>query len=393
MVYPKRPLAALMLLVIATTTAISVSAQNSAADQQKLNEYRAQLSTLQREEGELRQQITAKQRELETVRSKPSPEQAELADARQQVEAARAEFKASPTPENDAKLKNAEFKHTLADRKFAKGNAEAAAISTQIEQLQRQLSSRQSQIAGVNQQISTQATANAQLDQRLAKERSQRELQAKELEQSKRDAEAAQKEIAQLKAMLAQKEAATAAGVKTAAVAKPAAAAVVAAPAVAAAAKPAAAVAVAKPVSMPVAAAPAAAASIAKPATASGGDTSIAKLTTQSEVLGALQSLTQRVSGEEPDRRERPVNEILHFKQMQGGQEVAKRRITMNALGNGQFRGEEDVKPGSYQLVVGLKYWKLDFAPTDNGRFVFLLDYSNDKAPQLKVYNKALEGA
>ncbi len=384
MVYPKRPLAALMLLVIATTTAISVSAQNSQAEQQKLNDYRAQLSTLQREEGELRQQITAKQRELETVRSRPSPEQAELADARKQVEAARAEFKASPTPENDAKLKNAEFKYTLADRKFAKGNAEAAAISTQIEQLQRQLGSRQSQIAGVNQQISAQATANAQLDQRLAKERSQRELQTRELEQSKREAEAAQKEIERLKAMLAQKEAATAAGAKTAAVATTATAAAVAAPAAAVAAKPATAVAVAAP----AATSPA----VAKPAAAGGGDTSIAKLTTQSEVLGALQSLTQRVNAEEKDRRERPVNEILHFKQMQGDKEVAKRRITMNALGNGQFRGEEDVMPGSYQLVVGLKYWKLDFAPAENGRFVFLLDYSDVKAPQLKVYKKALEG-
>ena len=368
MVSPKSPLAALILLAITATATIDVSAQTIQTQQQKLNDYRAQLGTLQREEGELRQQIATKQRELEAVRNRPSPEQAELEEARKLVEEARAENKAKPTPENDAKLKNAEFKYTLADRKFAKGSAEASALSDQIEQLQRQLGNRQSQIANLNQQISTQATATAQMEQNLAKERS---LQAKELEQSRREAEAAQKEIERLKAMLAQKEAAAASGAKSAAVAKPAAP---------AAAKPVAA----------VATAPAAVA--AKPA-AGGGDTSIAKLTTQSEVLGALQTLAQRVDAEEKDRRGgRPVNEILHFKQMQGDQELSKRRVTMNALGNDQFRGEEDVGAGSYQLVVGLKYWKMDFTPAETGRFVFLLDYSDDKAPQLKVYKKSLEG-
>ena len=382
--YPKKALAALMLLAIASAVPLTVHAQNIQAEQQKLNDYRSQLSALQREEAELRQQVAAKKKQLEAVRNRPSPEQAELAEARKLVDEARAEFKANASPENDAKLKNAEFKYTLAERKFEKGNAEAAALTAQIETLQRQASSRQSQIASVNQQVSAQASSNAQLEQRLAKEQSQREVQSRELEQTRRENEAAQKEIERLKAMLAQKEAATAAAAKAAPVAAVAAAKPAAAKPVVAAATPAVATTAAV---APAAAKPAAA------ATAGGGDTSIAKLTTQTQVLSALQTVAQQSSVEEKDRRGRPVNEILHFKQMQGGKEVAKRRITMNALGNGQFRGEEEVQPGSYQLVVGLKYWKMDFAAGENGRFVFLLDYSDEKAPKLKVYNKSLEGA
>ncbi len=381
MVHPRKSLAALLLTAIAAATT-PAGAQNMQAEQQKLNDYRTQLGALQREEGELRQQIAVKQRELEALRNRPSPEQAELAEAQRQVDEARAENAASPSPENDARLKNAEFKYTLAERKFAKGSAEASALGNQIEQLQRQLASRQSQIGTINQQISTQTAANAQLEQRLARERSQRESQARELEQTKREAEEAQKEIERLKAMLAQKEAAAATAAKAApAAAKPAAPKPVPAAAPAPAAQPVA------------AAAPAPAAQPATPATttAGGGDPSIARLTTQSEVLGALKALAGRVDSDS-DRRDRPVNEILHFKQMQGDTEVAKRRVTMNALGSGQFRGETDVQPGSYQLVVGLKYWKMDFAANDSGRVVFLLDYSNDKAPQLKVYKKALEG-
>jgi hypothetical protein len=382
--YLKRPLASLILLAVTGLATPTIATPDIRAEQQKLNDFRSLLGTLQREEAELLRQIADKQRELEVARNRPSPEQAELTTTRKLVEQARSELRANPSPENEAKLKNAEFKLTLAERKLASANSEVAALTAQLEQLERQLASRQSQISGVNQQIAAQASANAELEQRLARERQQREQQSRELEQSRREAEAAQKEIERLKAMLAAREASAAAAAKSAAAApaaaKPAQAAATAAPAPAAA--PA-------PVPAPAAATPTPA---AKPAAPAGGTTDIAKLTTQSEVLATLQGLEQRLSGTELKRGERPVNQILHLKQMQGGREVGKSRITMHALGNGQFRGEEDVKPGTYQLVVGLKYWEMAFGANESGRFVFLLDESNEGAPQLRVYRKALEG-
>src|SRR5689334_12414829 len=68
---------------------------------------------LENEVTALNQQIAAKQQQIVTLRNRPSPEQAEMVEAQKVADEARAAYKAAPNTDNDAKVKNAEFKYKL----------------------------------------------------------------------------------------------------------------------------------------------------------------------------------------------------------------------------------------------------------------------------------------
>jgi chromosome segregation ATPase len=358
----RRSTAACLLMMAAATWVSAAAAQETGArdigvEQQRLVDYRAQLSTLEREQSALQQQIRSKQQALEELRSRPAPEQAELTAARREVDEARAAFETAPGSDGEARLKNAEFKLTLAERKASKDSPQAAALAEEIEQLQARAGSRQNQIATLRQQIDTQASRTSQLQQRLADERSRREQQAQELARTREEADQAQREIERLKALLASREAAEAPITETA----------------------------------PAAEAEAATATAAAPAATTTAAAAVQTLGNQGDVVAALQQLEQRLASE-GDKRVRTVNEILHLKRLQNGEEVAKSRVTLRALGAQQYRGTETLVPGDYEMVLGFNRWPLKLDGSHSGDMVFLLDYRDTGKPQIQLYKRSLEG-
>lgn len=323
---------------------------------------------LQREQAALHQQIAAKQKQIDALRNRPSPEQAELADAQREVDAARTAYKTTPNPDNEAKLKNAEFKYTLAERKFAKSHSEIDTLKADIDKLNAQIAAKQQQAQAVAQRATAeQAAARAkqqQQQQKLAEERTKRLQQQQELDRARQETEAQQREIARLKAMLAAKEAAAAAAAK-------------AAPAPA----PAPSLAKAQPAAMP-------AANAASSSDVNGPGAH--QLTSQQQVVKALQAVEKHLA--DLSVRERGgINDILYIRNP-NRKATNKDKVTLKALGKEQYRGEAEVEPGNYDLVIGFNKWPHKFGGDDRGTFVFLYDNSNPQKPRLLFYKQTLEG-
>lgn len=347
--------------LFATTTFWNLAAVAQSED------IRAQITNAEREQTTLSQQIAAKQKQIDALRARPSPEQKELADARRAVEEARASYKAVANPDNESKLKNSEFKYTLAERKYDKANGDVAALVADIDNLKSQVASKQRQVKTLQQQATEQAaapkapTVDVKQQQKLADERAvKQKLQDQELEKTKQQNDAAQKEIERLKALLATKESAN---------------------------TPAPAPKAATPVATPVAATPVAAvatAAVATPASTGG----LRQLTSQSDVVAELQAISQRAG---TSKSGRDTNEIGYFKLQQNGKEVSKERVALKALGNAQYRGTVKLGPGSYDVVVGITHWKADIAGAESD-YVVLLDESDANKPRISFYNQALEG-
>jgi myosin heavy subunit len=337
--------------------------------QAQTEDIRTQISNLEREQSTLNQQVAAKQKQIDTLRSRPSPEQKELADAKRAVDEARAVYKQTANADTESKLKNAEFKYTLAERKYDKSNGDVAALANEIDGLKLQMATKQRQVKTLQQQAAEQATApkpaavDPRQQQKLAEDRARQKQQEQELEKTKQQNDAAQKEIERLKALLASKE--TANSASPAAVAK-------ATPAVA--------------TTTAVAATPV----VAKAAAATGGD-GLRQLSSTGDVVSELQAVSQRLSGD--TKRTKQTNEVVHFKRQQGGKDVDKSMVTLKALGSNQFRGKAALDPGSYEVVLGTTRWKTDISSISSKTdFVVLLDNSDAAKPKLSFYNQALEG-
>ncbi|MET0377495.1 MAG: hypothetical protein ABW049_00785 [Spongiibacteraceae bacterium] len=350
------------LLVTASSLTFNAQAQPEDA--------RAQIGSLEREHSALSQQINAKQKQIEALRSRPSPEQKELADARRIVDEARAAYKAAPNADSESKLKNAEFKATLAERKYDKANADVSALVSEIDGLKQQSAAKQRQLKTLQQQAAEQAAApkvvaaDPRQQQRLADERARQKQQEQELERTRQQNDASQKEIERLKALLAAKETTSTAAplVK----------------AVPAAATSAAAATIAAPV-------------VAKAATPTAAADGPRQLGTTAEVVAELQALAQRLPSD--NRRTKETNEVVHFKLQQGGKDVDKSMVTLKALGGSQYRGKATLDAGAYEVVLGANRWKTAISGiSSKTEFVVLLDSSNAAKPKLSFYNQVLEG-
>jgi len=308
-------------------------------------------TALEREQTALSAQIDAKQQQLATLRGRPLPEQAELQEAQKRVNDARSAWQKKNNPDTEAKLKNAEFKYTLAERRFNKANAEIDGLNAEVEQLRQQLGAKQQPIKTLG-ASANEATASTQ--QRQTEERARRQEQ--ELLRTRQEAESQQREIERLKALLAAREAASAKTVvSTAAVST---------------------------------------ATTSSPQNPSQSTAPVSadfhRVNSSQDVLRELQQLEQRLAGISTHARG-GVNEALYLKTV-GGQATNKDKVTLRALGLEQYRGEAQIEPGNYELVVGLNRWPLQLGDNDSGTFVFLYDHRDAQKPRLVFYNRALEG-
>ena len=341
-------------------------------------DIRSQQAALEKDIAALNIQLDAKQQQITALRNKPSPEQADVASAQKTLDAARVELKASPGPDSEGKVRNAEFKLKLAQLKFDKANDGIEALNDDIDKLKQQVGIKQQQIKELNSQTADQAQAQKLADDRLKR-------QEQELARTKQEAESAQKEIERLKAALAAQEAAV---VKTTAVKDASAASALTAAestskAVESAAKPA----VAAPAEVPKAAAPTATTTTATPSANSNG---LIKLNSQDQVLHELQATASLIA--QATRGEDDASLVLYLKHP-GTQATNHDKISLRALGNKQYRSTTKVEAGEYEAVIGFNRWPVQFSADEAGDTTFLCDYRNKDAPRLVIYQKALEGA
>lgn len=345
--------------VFAAATALPVTtyAQNT--------ELLNQINNLEREQTALTQQVSVKQKQIEVLRSRPSPEQSELAEARRAVDTARAAYKADNSATNEAMLKNAEFKATLAERKYDKANSDVAALRADAENLKQQIANKQRQLKSLQQQAAEQAAAPKAVavpvvTQQRAEDSPKQKQQDLELERTRKQNDAAQKEIERLKALLATKEAAA-----TSVVATPAKAAAV----------------------QQTTPAPTPAVTPAPVTNAATAVTGLQQLSTKAEVVSTLQAFATRAAGD--NQRGRSTNEIVYFKPQSG---TEKGMVRLKALGNQQYRGNADLSAGSYDVVLGTNRWKTTISGiAADTSFTVLLDMSNAAQPQIIFYNATLE--
>ena len=330
-------------------------------------DIRSQQAAMEKELAALNQQISAKQQQITALRNKPSPEQAEVAAAQKVLDSARAELKAVPGPDNEGKVRNAEFKLKLAQLKYDKSNGGIETLNDDIDRLKQQVSAKQQQVKELSAQSSEHAQAQQQ--QKQADERAKRQQQEQELARAKQEAESAKNEIERLKAALAAKEATQA----KAAAPAPAAAPVAKAPE--AALKPAA------------APQPEAAKATAPAATANASG--LIKLNSQDQVLRELQSTAQLSA--QAARGESETALIIYMKRP-GAKSTNKDKLPLRALGNNQYRASTTVEAGDFEVVIGFNRWNVQFAADEVGEMTFLCDYRDNKAPRLVIYRKALEG-
>ena len=327
----------------------------------------SQQAALTKDVTALKQQIATKEKQIAALRNKPSPEQADVVAAQQALAAARTAQQTNPGPDSEGKVRNAEFKLKLAQLKYDKANNGIEDLKDEIDHLNTQVDAKQRQLKALSTQAAQQAQAQ---QQKLAEERQKRQEQSEALARAKQEAEAAQQEIQRLKAALAAQEAAKAG--KTGA---PAAAPKPAAPKIADTPKPM------------LAPAKAAQGAAAKPGAipASG----LVKLNAQAQVLHALQA-TSELAGK-AERGESEASLILYLKRP-GSKTTNKDKITLRALGNGQYRGDAHVDAGSYEAVLGFNHWPVQFSAGESGDMTFLCDYRNKNTARLLVYPSALEG-
>lgn len=372
--FPKRfPIAC--ILALSLVCSLQVNAQTAKAEQQKLTAMQGKVAQKRTEMQQFKQELESAKAARASMSEGAGPEKDELDKAAAALEEAKATAAADPSDTNDARVKNAEFKHALAERKYKKANAELYDLEDRIDGLSSQMSATSGEIDSLDKQIAAQQLA---VEQARTKEVAAKKAQEAELQRMK--AEAAAAEQSRLKAELERKQreeaarkAAELAAAEKAAAAKAAAAKAPAAPAMAA----------------PAPKAPAAATSAA-PAAAAAAGSNIVLLTSKQAVADEQKRLQDLLAT--PDRGKPGYNKILNVKPIgPDGQPGASEAHSLQPLGHNQYRGVARIKGGAAVFVIGFHNWQQTVPGSAEAKdYVVVLDASDSKSPRLIYYPESL---
>lgn len=378
-----------IVFILAATLAFSLNghAQTAKAEQQKLAGMQSQLQQKQADLQQAKQELEAAQKARGSLEGSSGPEKTKLDKAASALAEARQTAEADPSDSNQARLKNAEFKHALAERKYKKANAELFELDDKIADLSKQVETTNTDISALNQSIAAQTEAVKQaqakaLAARKAEEQRLKEEAAKaELARAKAEQERKQREEAARKA--AELAAARKAAEEKAAAAQAAAAAKTATPTPAAPA-----MAVSKPAA-PMVSAPAPAPAPAAAPSAGATDTGVTLLTTKAEVEAEQKRLADLLAT--PDRDKNRYNKILNVKPVGADGKPGKSEShSLQALGHGQYQGTARIKGGKAIFVVGFNQWPQSVPGSASADYVVVLDASDAKKPRIIYYPESL---
>lgn len=202
--------------------------QNLASEQQKLRATQQSITDIQHEQKELEDALSAEKSKISKFEVDLAPSAKARDEAKAAVDETVAAAVASPTTENSARVKNAEFKMALAERKYNKSSADLQKSLKTVEELNSRYGENQKKIRRLNKDIEEQQKHIVWLEsnqqkvaQQEAEKLKQAELKHKEdeliqnkiaLAESQAEQAAAEQEIVRLKAMLDQQSAGKSSG-------------------------------------------------------------------------------------------------------------------------------------------------------------------------------------
>ncbi len=332
----------LVALLLSTMISSNAFAQTVQAEQQKLVNAEARLSTLQAQQVQLQKDIKAKQAAIDKASNAPSPEKDKLDDAHLVAQQAAAAYKAEPSATNKSKKSNADFKVALAERKYLKSNSELTQLERDNTALKNQQSDNAAEISALTTQIPQQQQQLAELKTRQLE--TQQQLQ-RDAEQERIRAEHARTEAARAQAVLAEQET------------KQRAAAT-------------AALAIANKKALEKQQAEEASSSLL--------------LSDPPAIAAAEKRLSEALAG--PGSTDQ-YNKILNIKPiLADGKHGTVTSRTLRSLGKNQYRGATQLEKGDVIFVVGFYKWEQTIAKA--GKYTFLYDATDAKKPRLVYFEQ-----
>lgn len=337
-------------LLLVSLSGGTVFAQNPA---QAIERLEAKQQQLQEQEDALRAKSQSISSTMANTEVSDGPEKAAYEEAIASFEEASEQYESDPSPTNKSRVRNAEFKLHLAERKFRSGNAEMQKLEEQQDEIESQLISVRRELDEISEEI-------PRLRQRMAEQREREKAQAAAAAARARE-KAAQAES--VKAAQSNNAASTQARAKPPAKAEP---------------------------RESSAEAPA-----RKAAPTSSGDPieldrDFMLLTSKAQVLTELANLQLRIGGDSLKIRS---NKILNVRHFVDGKETDKNSHRFKGLGNYQYRADATLQPGENRLRVSFSRWNIDMPKQYAGEeLVILMDASDRNAPKIVCFPARLAG-
>ena len=409
------------LVVLFSAFSVSAFSQSANELEELISKQEKQAASLQTQQSSLQAEQQAKKAELAPLLSRGLPGNNQLEEARSALIKAQLNYQQDGSERNQSRLRNAEFKLALAERRFKKTNENMFTLQQEIQQLEQQITSNQGVIAQVVTAIeSNRSKLGAARSAQLA--RQQAAQQAREADQQKAKADAAEKEIRRLKAELEEQkriieeksgkaETKTKPELETAntqttsqisesnntsgepALSLPPSSAQISTPPV---------------TPVPVENAPIAAPSPINQAATSDtppkysepkkdaqfdDSSGISLLLTANEVE-AYQSMVNELASQaegygSKNRRIMTIKPVV----VSDKNDLRKDKlVTLIPMGNNIYRGEQDIDVGDTIFIVGLNRWRQSIPPIAAGDkdFIFIFNNSNNESPQLVYFPQAL---
>ncbi len=322
-----------------TLVCLLVSHTYAQGPAQELSRLESRQDVLAAKMQQLRQESQKLSEAMTNVEPADGPEKAAYEEAVATFEEASETYESEPTPTNKSRLRNAEFKLHLAERKYRSGSEELRKLEARQDEVETEL-------IAVRRELDNIADRIPRLQQQIAQQRRERE-QAQA---------AAAREAAQ--ARQASNETA------------------------APAAKPAS---VAGTQNQP---APdqSATADKAEPIEL---DKDFVLLTDKAQVLTELANLQLRIGGDSLKIRS---NKILNVRHFVDGKEAEKNSHRFKGLGNYQYRATAVLQEGENRIRVSFSRWNIDMpAEFADQEMVILMDASDRNSPRIVCYPAALE--
>ncbi len=324
-------------LLAASIVSQSALAQPSSQD---LSRLQARQTDLREEIQSLREQSLSLSQQMANTEPSDGPEKAAYDEAVAGFEEASEQYETNPTPTNKSRLRNAEFKMHLAERKFRSANnelrqleAKQDGVESELIRVRRELEKVEKRIPEMRREIA----AYRERQQAEAAQRARAEAEARNRAQASNDQPAAEKPVARAETK----------------------------------AKPASDSKVAdsnEPLEL---------------------DRDFTLLTSRAQVLTELANLQLRIGGDSLKIRS---NKILNVRHFVDGKEVEKNSHRFKGLGNYQYRANAVLQPGENRIRVSFSRWNINMPEEFAGQeMVILMDASDRDAPRIIAYPESME--
>lgn len=350
-------------LFIAVLASQPTLAQSPAQQLDRLETRQQELTEQQRA---LRQKVQSISRAMADIEPVEGPEKQAYDEAAAAFEEASESFEKDPSPTNRSRVRNAEFRLHLAERKYRSASgelqnleAEQDAAESELIQVRRELDRVQEELPELRQRVARQreraqaaAAARArEREQQVAQSRASKPQTAKAEPTPRPEPRPTDARVEKLREQLADKDARGRNNERQVQSSQSG-----------------------PPQNEPM-----------------DLDRNFTLLTNRADVLTALANLQLRVGGDSLKIRS---NKILNIRHFVDGKEADKSSHRFKGLGNYQYRAEAAMKPGENRVRVSFSRWNINLPKAfGNREMVILMDATDRNAPKIICFPAELEEA